>query len=117
MSRFDIYKDGKILVEVLDGKSISKLEEKTADTSTEKHVPFIEEVSDGYIVKIGENTQHPMSEEHWIQFIELITDGDKVYRYFLTPSDKPEAYFKVEKGTTVKAREYCNLHGLWANTL
>ncbi|MFV0424893.1 MAG: desulfoferrodoxin family protein [Bacilli bacterium] len=117
MSRFDIYKDGDTLVEVLVGEASSKLEEKTADSSTEKHVPFIQEMEDGYLVKVGETVDHPMTPEHWIEFIELIIDGDKVYRHFLTPDSKPEAYFKVEKGNNVKAREHCNIHGLWASNL
>lgn len=117
MSKFDIYKDGNNLVEVLHGEGVEKLEEKTADSKNEKHVPFIKEMEDGYLVKVGEEIDHPMSEEHWIEFIELIVDDNKVYRHFLTPTDKPEAYFKVEKGSNVKAREYCNLHGLWSNSL
>ncbi len=115
MSKFEIYKDGDNLVEILHGTTDSPLKELTADGKTEKHVPFVQEMEDGYLVKVGEEMAHPMTEEHWIEFIELIVDGNKVYRHYLTPEDAPEAYFKVEKGNSVKAREYCNLHGLWAN--
>ncbi|MBZ4683384.1 MAG: superoxide reductase [Fusobacteriaceae bacterium] len=94
------------------GQEMELLEEKTADSTTEKHVPFIEEVEDGYVVRVGENTPHPMTEEHYITLIELVVDG-KVYRQNLTPNDKPEAKFVVEKANDVYAREYCNLHGLW----
>ncbi|TDT70623.1 superoxide reductase [Hypnocyclicus thermotrophus] len=95
------------------GQEMEFLEEKTADSSTEKHVPFIEEIEDGYVVRVGENTAHPMTEEHYITMIELVVDG-KVYRKNLTPNDKPEAKFIVEKSNEVLyAREYCNLHGLW----
>lgn len=117
MAKFDIYKDGENLVELLHGETTNALEEKSADGKTEKHVPFIQEMEDGYFVKVGEEMDHPMSEEHWIEFIELVIDESKVYRHYLTPSDKPETYFKVEKGSSVKAREYCNLHGLWAAKL
>ena len=48
------------------------MEEKTADKTVEKHVPFIEKTTDGYKVRIGENAAHPMTEEHYIQWIELI---------------------------------------------
>lgn len=90
------------------------LKEKTEDGKTEKHVPFVEEVENGYFVKVGEAQDHPMTEDHWVVWIELIIDG-KVYRQELKPGEKPEATFCVEKGEDVKAREYCNLHGLWTN--
>lgn len=98
------------------GQDMTLQEEKTADSSQEKHVPFIKAVDDGYLVKIGENQDHPMTEEHYIQWIELIVDG-AVYRKELTPSDKPEATFCVCEGSDVSAREYCNIHGLWKGVL
>lgn len=89
------------------------MDPKTEDSSTEKHVPFIEEIDGGYKVRVGENTSHPMAEEHYIEWIEVIADG-KVYRKHLNPGDKPEATFMIE-ANEVTAREYCNLHGLWIN--
>ncbi|OQY09776.1 MAG: desulfoferrodoxin [Fusobacteriia bacterium 4572_132] len=94
------------------GKPMVLQEEKTADSSTEKHVPFIEEIENGYKVKVGENIAHPMTDEHYIEWIELLIDG-KAYRKFLNSGDAPEAVFYVEKGEKVEAREYCNLHRLW----
>ncbi len=94
------------------GKAMDLLEEKTADSSTEKHVPFIEEKENGYMVRVGENTAHPMQDDHYIEWIELVVDG-AVYRKYLKPSDAAEAVFDVPKGNSVSAREYCNLHGLW----
>jgi superoxide reductase len=52
-----------------------------------------------------------MEEKHYIEWIELIAD-ENAYRQFLKPGGAPEAVFKIE-ATTVNAREYCNLHGLW----
>ncbi len=92
------------------GQPMTLLEEKTADSATEKHVPVIEKISGGYKVTVG-STLHPMTEEHFIQWIELIADG-KVYKEFLKPGGQPVAEFAVE-AKTVSAREYCNLHGLW----
>jgi superoxide reductase len=97
------------------GQDMTLLEEKTEDSSTEKHVPFIEKIDGGYKVKVGENTTHPMTEEHYIEWIELIADG-VVYRKHLKPNEAPEATFMVE-ATEVSAREYCNIHGLWVNEL
>ncbi len=115
MSRFQIERDQDTLKEVLRGEVEKPLKELTADGKTEKHVPFIIEKEDGYLVKVGEDMKHPMQEDHFIEFIELIIDDTRLHRVYLTPTDEPEAYFKVEKGTKVVAREYCNLHGLWKN--
>jgi len=93
------------------GKPMNLFESKTADTSTEKHVPFIE-VKDGtVIVRVGENQNHPMEENHYIEWIELIADG-VIMKKFLKPGDKPKAVF-VTDAKNLSAREYCNLHGLW----
>ena len=87
-------------------------EEKTADSSVEKHVPFIKREGNKYTVKVGENTSHPMEENHYIEWIELIIDGI-LHKKFLKPGDNPEVEFYVAEGKEVYAREYCNLHGLW----
>ena len=93
------------------GQPMNLMEEQTEDSSTEKHVPYITKKEDKVIVKVGQNTVHPMMEKHYIQWIELLADG-KVYRQFLNPGDKPEVVFYV-KADNVTAREYCNVHGLW----
>lgn len=85
--------------------------ENTVDAAKEKHVPVIEKIPGGYKVKIG-SVAHPMEDAHYIEWIELIA-GDMVYRQFLKPGQAPEATFMLE-ASNVKAREYCNLHGLWA---
>lgn len=86
------------------------LEEKVEEKGMEKHVPVIERGDGEVRVKVG-SIPHPMEENHYIMWIELIV-GDRVYRKHLKPGDKPEAVFEVGEGE-VKAREYCNLHGLW----
>jgi superoxide reductase len=107
------------IVEVLHGgagelvccdEPMELLDEKTADASTEKHVPVIEKIDGGYKVKVG-SVPHPMEEKHYIEWIELLADG-KAYRQFLRPGIPAEAVFNV-KAATVSAREYCNVHGLW----
>ncbi len=92
------------------GKPMELLDEKTADATTEKHVPVIEKIDGGYKVKVG-SVPHPMEEKHFIEWIELLADG-KAYHQFLKPGDAPEAVFNVDAGT-VSAREHCNVHGLW----
>jgi superoxide reductase len=95
------------------GEEMKLMDEKTQDSSKEKHVPYIEKTSDGIIVKVGQNQDHPMEEKHYIEWIQLIADG-KSYRQFLKPGDKPQAKFLI-KADKVTAREYCNIHGLWKN--
>jgi superoxide reductase len=120
--QFQVYKCKVcgIVAEVLDGgagelvccgEPMVGFEEKTADKSTEKHVPYIEKTADGILVKVGQNQNHPMEEKHYIQWIELLVDG-KSYRQFLNPGDAPQAIFPVV-GEKVAAREFCNIHGLW----
>ncbi len=98
------------------GEEMVLFEEKTADTSKEKHVPFIKREGNKYVVLVGENALHPMEEKHYIEWIELVVDGI-IYRKFLNPGDKPEAIFEVPEGKEVSAREYCNIHGLWKGSL
>lgn len=95
---------------------VEKLEVKSEDASTEKHVPYVEEQENGYLVKVGKETAHPMQDAHYIQFIEIVVDDNNLYRRYLNPGDAPEAFFAVPKGTKVVAREYCNLHGVWQYT-
>jgi superoxide reductase len=92
------------------GEPMKLFDEKTADSSTEKHVPVIEKVDGGFKVTVG-SVPHPMEEKHFIEWIEVIA-GDKVYREFLKPGNPPEATFMID-ADTVTAREYCNVHGLW----
>ncbi len=91
------------------------LEEKTADSTVEKHVPVIEKIDGGYRVYVG-STEHPMAEKHYIQWIQLIID-DHTFTKYLKPGEKPEAIFKTELTGKVSAKEYCNLHGNWSANL
>ncbi|MBN2180500.1 MAG: desulfoferrodoxin [Sedimentisphaerales bacterium] len=92
------------------GEPMELLDEKTADATTEKHVPVIEKIDGGYKVKVG-SVPHPMEEKHYIEWIELLADG-KAYRQFLQPGKPAEAVFKID-AAKVSAREHCNVHGLW----
>jgi superoxide reductase len=92
------------------GQPMKLLVANTVDAAREKHVPIIEKTATGVTVKVG-SAAHPMEEKHYIEWIEIIADG-KAYRQFLKPGDAPEATFAI-KATTIEAREYCNIHGLW----
>jgi superoxide reductase len=119
--RLQVYKCAACgnIVEVLTGgagqlvccdEPMQLLDEKTADATTEKHVPVIEKIDGGFKVKVG-SVPHPMQPEHYIEWIELLADG-KAYRQFLEPGGEPEAVFAIE-AASVSAREHCNVHGLW----
>ena len=127
MEKFDLFKsECGMVAEVVykenkectgsAGVKFEKLEEHTEDAAREKHVPYIEEKENGYLIKVGKETAHPMLENHYITMIEIIVDEDKLYRKYLKAGDAPEAFFEVPKGKSVKAREYCNLHGLWVSS-
>ena len=85
--------------------------EGATDGAMEKHVPVIEKVDGGYLVKVG-SVPHPMEEKHWIEWIELLADG-RSYTKFLKPGDAPEASFCLGGDKAVAVYAYCNLHGLW----
>ncbi len=126
--RLEVYKCGACgnIVEVLTGgdgelvccgKPMARLDEKTADFKTEKHVPVIEKVKGGVKVKVG-SVPHPMEAKHYIEWIELLEDATVLCRKYLKPGDAPEAVFDCGSGccgdaARLSAREYCNVHGLW----
>lgn len=86
--------------------------ENSVDAAKEKHVPAFEKSAQGLKIAVGTVT-HPMEEKHYIEWIEVIA-GDKVYKRYLKPGQKPEAVFPITEGDFI-VREYCNLHGLWIN--
>jgi len=118
-----IYKCGKCgnIVQVLHnekppvmccGQVMDRLVENTVDAAVEKHVPVVEAIEGGYLVKVG-SAPHPMGADHYIEWIELATEDNMfVQRQMLSPDSEPQAQFKTDAAKVV-ARAYCNLHGLW----
>ena len=96
------------------GQPMDLLDEKTADTGKEKHVPVVEKVDGGVKVTVG-SVPHPMEDAHYIEWIELSSNGKMLCRRYLKPGDAPEAVFPCgrEGCGAVTAREHCNVHGLW----
>jgi superoxide reductase len=92
------------------GQPMTLKKENSSDGAGEKHVPVIEKVEGGVLVKVGA-VEHPMQDAHYIEWIEVHT-ASKVLRKYLAPGEKPEAFFQVDE-EVLYAREYCNLHGLW----
>ncbi len=105
-----LYSGGGTLV--CCNENMELLAEKSKDEGNEKHVPVVEETENGVKVKVG-SIPHPMEEKHFIQWVQIIA-GDEVCRKFLNPGEAPEAEFEIG-AEGVKAREYCNIHGLWTS--
>ncbi len=96
------------------GQKMERLEAKTADSSTEKHVPVVESNGDSIIVKVG-SVPHPMTEEHYISFIEVVRKDGKRGIARTKGQDKAEAEFKMKADEVDRVYEYCNVHSLWAD--
>ncbi len=92
------------------GQPMKLYKENKTDAAREKHVPVISKEESGYRITVG-SVLHPMEDKHYIEWIELIADGT-VHRKSLKPGDKPEIFFNVT-ASNVRARAYCNIHGLW----
>ena len=96
------------------GEEMKLMKEKTKEEGLEKHVPVVEVVGNKVKVKVG-SVEHPMKEEHWIELIQLFKGNKLIFEKRLYPGEKPEAEFLVEDLTNIKAKELCNIHGLWRN--
>jgi len=92
------------------GQPMVLQKEGMVDAAVEKHVPVVEVLEDGVLVKVGE-VAHPMQDDHYIEWVQIIV-GDRCSRIFLKPGIAPEGKFTTPKEGII-AREYCNLHGLW----
>lgn len=95
------------------GQPMKLQEENTIDASKEKHIPIIGENEQGVIIKVGSEL-HPMEPEHYIEWIEISTEKGESKK-FLKPNEKPHAMFPI-KADNIKARCYCNIHGLWKSS-
>ncbi len=96
------------------GEVMSKLVANTVDAAREKHVPVITRQGNVVTVSVG-SVAHPMTPEHYILFVEVLK-GEQVYRHDFKEGDSQAvAVFMIEDdGQPLVAREFCNLHGLWA---
>lgn len=121
--KFEIYKCEicKNVVEILCegvgelvccGQPMKNMEAQSEETMGEKHKPVLTVIDKDVTIKIGE-IPHPMTKDHHIEFIEAISlDGKYLKRKYLNPEETAELKF-VCNSNTMKARELCNLHGLW----
>lgn len=110
---------------------------QSGDWKGEKHVPVIhapESIKKGEEVEvkviIGEEIPHPNLLEHHIVWIKVyfIGEGSKfpveIGTYNLSAHGEDGLFtppnittrFTTEKGGTIFATSYCNIHGLWENS-
>ena len=125
--KFEIYKCNICgnIVEILGegqgelvccGENMELLNEKTQEEMKEKHLPVISIQDKNVTIRVGE-IPHPMLLEHHIDFIEAISlDGKYLKRKYLEINEIPELRFYCNSDK-MKARELCNIHGLWSSTL
>ncbi len=118
---------------------------QTADWKQEKHVPVIEVLEtpvkgEDVLLKVsvGKEISHPNTTEHHIRWIRVyfFPEGEKfpyeIGKFEFTAHGEsaqgpntstvythPEVIlsFKTDKDGTIFANSYCNIHGLWANSL
>lgn len=98
-------------------EALIEINVKTDNPETNKHVPFIEETTNGYSVRCGKTEFHAETEEHHTIFIELVVDETYFYKKYIKYGEEPKVEFSVPKGSKVEAFAFCNLHGLWKFSL
>jgi len=111
---------GKLAMIVRDGgrrticcdQLMEKLVEQGEGSGETIHVPVIEKTKTGIRVRVPA-VENPMREEHYIEWIE-VSKGKDLHVKGLSPGDAPEAEFPI-KDANVKARVYCEQHGIWSN--
>ncbi len=115
---------------------------QTGDWKNEKHSPVIEILEKGEKIKVrvsvGKEIPHPNTTEHHISWIEVyfLPEGEK-FTYHLGRFDfsahgassqgpntssvytEPDVtfYFKTSKPGKLFASSFCNIHGLWSNSI
>lgn len=93
-----------------------------AEDFDKKHTPFIEFCGGEHgktavCITVGTAVPHPNEPGHYITWIELQANGTPIARFDLSPgatSPKVSVEIAVEAGTTLRALEHCNLHGVFA---
>ena len=111
---------------------------QSGDWKGEKHVPVIhapETVKSGETIEvkvlIGEEIPHPNTLEHFIGWMKVyfVPEGSKfpveIGTYNFSAHGESELFteaevttkFTSEKSGTIIATSYCNIHGLWENSV
>lgn len=99
------------------GEEMHKLEvqndNKNSSMLTEKHVPKIE-FNDNQNIFITVSN-HPMEEKHYIMFLQTISNNNNESRTIFFYPGQDVSMNVVSKNNDIKARSYCNIHGLYVS--
>ena len=91
-----------------------------------KHVPIIEapakvKVNEPFAVKIKvggiEGVEHPNTLSHWINWVALYA-GERLIARIEFGAELTDSYVvtvnvTLKESATLRAQEFCNLHGVW----
>ena len=91
-----------------------------------KHVPIIEapakvKTNEPFVVKIKiggiDGVEHPNTLSHWINWVALYA-GERLISRIEFASEMTDGYIvtlniTLNETATLRAQEYCNLHGVW----
>ncbi len=111
---------GKLAMIIRDGgrrticcdQLMEKLNEQGKEQINGLHLPVLEKTATGTRVTIP-SVGSPMEDSHFIEWIEL-SKGKYLQVKGLSPGEPPMAEFSLA-GPGVKARAYCEEHGLWSS--
>lgn len=111
---------------------------QTGDFKGEKHVPVIHVPNDiekdkefDLKVSIGDEIKHPNTLEHHIAWVKVFFKGEKdkfpveIATFNFSAHGESESAtqpigltnVKLSKSGTIHALSYCNIHGLWENSI
>ena len=91
------------------GEEMSVVVPDSVDASHEKHIPDIHVEDETMIITV----HHVMEPEHYIEWI-LVQTEKGIREFFFQPGDEAQVIMPYEPATVYA---YCNLHGLWKNTV
>ena len=91
-----------------------------------KHVPIIEapdkvEANEQFIVKVKiggiDEVEHPNTLSHWINWVAIYA-GERLISKVEFGAELTDKYVvslnvTLNESTTLRAQEFCNLHGVW----
>jgi superoxide reductase len=112
------------------GFSLSKLNKptdwKNLEDMAKKHVPTIDaptrvKAKEPFVVKLKvggiDGVEHPNTLGHWINWVELCAGDRRISRTEFEPEMCNSYVININvtlnETATLRAREFCNLHGVW----
>ena len=96
----------------LQGVEVGHVPQIKAPDSIDTDEPFEVEIQVG-------KSLHEMAPLHYIDWVDLYADDIFLAKFILTPKfTQPvcKVVLTLNKSTTLRAVEHCNLHGLWEGT-